>query len=119
MAANAASSGFADHALLVEAIRSLTVAQAKALIKDLNNEPESICGHLALSGNKPELINRLLMSLTERKQQGDIRGYQKFRDLILRYKGPPTVAYRNGYVSKLPMLLPHATRILAMALTDT
>ncbi|GAC95846.1 zinc finger protein [Pseudozyma hubeiensis SY62] len=33
---------------------------------------------------------------SERKRQGDIRGYQKFRDLILRYKSPPTPAYRNG-----------------------
>ena len=76
----------------------MTVAQAKALIKDVNNEPETACGRLALSGNKPEIINRLVTSLTERKNQGDIRGYQKFRNLILRYKGPPVAlpAYRNG-----------------------
>ncbi|CDR99097.1 hypothetical protein [Sporisorium scitamineum] len=96
MATDAASSGFADHALLVEAIRALTVAQAKALIKDLNNEGDIACGHLALSGNKPEIINRLTTSLTERKNQGDIRGYQKFRALILRYKGPP-VPSSYGY----------------------
>ncbi|SJX63942.1 related to SIZ1-E3-like factor in the SUMO pathway [Sporisorium reilianum f. sp. reilianum] len=89
MATDAASSGFADHALLTEAIRAMTVAQAKALIKDLNNEADIACGHLALSGNKPEIINRLIISLTERKNQGDIRGYQKFRALILRYKSPP------------------------------
>lgn len=102
MASDAAVSGFADHALLVEAIRALTVAQAKALIKDLNNEPDIACGHLALSGNKPEIINRITTSLTERKNQGDIRGYQKFRTLILRYKGPPIAnpyCGRNGYVS--------------------
>lgn len=102
MATDAASSGFADHALLVEAIRALTVAQAKALIKDLNNEGDIACGHLALSGNKPEIINRLTTSLTERKNQGDIRGYQKFRALILRYKGPPVPSSygygRIGYV---------------------
>lgn len=82
----------------MEAIRALTVAQAKALIKDVNNEPEATCGRLALSGNKPELINRLITSLTERKNQGDIRGYSKFRTLIQRYKGPPvtTSPYRNG-----------------------
>ncbi|KAJ1022909.1 hypothetical protein NDA13_004958 [Ustilago tritici] len=100
-AADASSSGFADHALLVEAIRALTVAQAKTLIKDVNNEPEATCGRLALSGNKPELINRLITSLTERKNQGDIRGYSKFRTLIQRYKGPPvtTSPYRNGSTS--------------------
>ncbi|KAJ1024376.1 hypothetical protein NDA18_004544 [Ustilago nuda] len=100
-AADASSSGFADHALLVEAIRALTVAQAKALIKDVNNEPEATCGRLALSGNKPELINRLITCLTERKNQGDIRGYSKFRTLIQRYKGPPltTSPYRNGSTS--------------------
>ncbi|SNX85298.1 related to SIZ1 - E3-like factor in the SUMO pathway [Melanopsichium pennsylvanicum] len=91
-------SGFADCALLVEAIRALTLAQAKALIKDINNEPAASCGRLALSGNKPEIINRLTTSLTERKNQGDIRGYQKFRSLIHRYKSPPSAApaYRNG-----------------------
>lgn len=102
MATDAASSGFADHALLIEAIRQLTLAQAKALIKDLNNEPDIACGRLALSGNKPEVINRITTSLTQRKNQGDIRAYQKFRTLILRYKGPPVPSShypRNAYVS--------------------
>lgn len=101
MAADVASSGFADHAILLDSIRSLTLAQAKALIKDLNNEPETICGRLIVSGNKPDLINRLTKALTDRKGQGDIRGYQRFRTLIYRYKSPPIAppAHRNGYVS--------------------
>ncbi|SOV06803.1 uncharacterized protein UDID_05649 [Ustilago sp. UG-2017a] len=116
-AADASSSGFADHALLVEAIRALTVAQAKALIKDVNNEPEATCGRLALSGNKPELINRLITSLTERKNQGDIRGYSKFRTLIQRYKGPPvtTSPYRNGSYSPLGSAAPTASRPIGTA----
>ncbi|SPO28208.1 related to SIZ1 - E3-like factor in the SUMO pathway [Ustilago trichophora] len=98
MAPDTAAGGFADSALLMEAIRALTLAQAKSLIKDLNNEPETVCGRLALSGNKPEIINRLTTALTERKNQGDIRGYQKFRQLIHRYKVPPSAVpgYRNG-----------------------
>jgi len=111
MATEVASGGFAEYALLVEALRSLTVAQAKALIKDLNNEPEAVCGYIALSGNKIDLINRLIAALTERRNQGDIRGYQKFHALILRYKGPPIPAYRNGYVSML-YPIPLACRIL-------
>ncbi|KAJ1033846.1 hypothetical protein NDA16_000054 [Ustilago loliicola] len=116
-AADASSSGFADHALLVEAIRALTVAQAKALIKDVNNEPEATCGRLALSGNKPELINRLITSLTERKNQGDIRGYSKFRTLVQRYKGPPvtTSAYRNGSTSSAGFTATTASRPIGSA----
>ncbi|KAJ1582206.1 hypothetical protein NDA15_005279 [Ustilago hordei] len=116
-AADASSSGFADHALLVEAIRALTVAQAKALIKDVNNEPEATCGRLALSGNKPELINRLITCLTERKNQGDIRGYSKFRTLIQRYKGPPvtTSPYRNGSTSSAGSATPTASRPIGTA----
>ncbi|EST06874.1 Zinc finger, MIZ-type [Kalmanozyma brasiliensis GHG001] len=98
MAADVASSGFADHAILLDSIRSLTLAQAKALIKDLNNEPEATCGRLIVSGNKPDLLNRLAKALGDRKSQGDIRGYQRFRTLIYRYKSPPIAppAYRNG-----------------------
>ncbi|PWY99663.1 hypothetical protein BCV70DRAFT_200589 [Testicularia cyperi] len=79
---------FADAAILEATIHTLTVAQAKALLKDLNNAPESICGRLAVSGNKPELINRLIGAMKARKDQGDIRGYQLFRDFLCRYKVP-------------------------------
>lgn len=98
MPADVASSGFADHALIVERIHGLTVAQAKDLLKDLNREPSIACGHLAVSGNKPELLNRLIEVVTNRKIQGDIRGFQKFRTLLDKYKSTrgPTSAYRNG-----------------------
>ncbi|PWN49944.1 hypothetical protein IE53DRAFT_120118 [Violaceomyces palustris] len=85
---------FADFTILESGIRNFTVVSLKAALKDLNNLSTTRVHH-KISGNKPELTNRLVHALEERKNSGDVRGYHDLRQIIVRH-GPPGMGAKVG-----------------------
>lgn len=98
--------------IVLNTIRTLTLAQAKSLIKDINN------GHLAripISGNKPEIISRIISRFEEVKEANNVQVFANLRELLTRYKGPPSSIHTNGYVVDVRIV---AARFLTVVLSQ-